>query len=305
MDLTNTFSKVSIIIPTYNRANLILETIESIIQQTYPHWELLIMDDGSDDDTEEMIKRINDPRIRFHQLERTGIVSGLRNKGIRLSQFELIAFADSDDLWASTKLEKQILAFKQYPEAGFSLTGGYNFKIPGEPLEYFYRQKEGIRTGNIFTAFFNSEIAAHTSGLLFKKRCIDSCGYLDESKPFSDPDFIVALASFFEAAILFEPLVYRRLHERNDNNENWEKRFNEWVDVINRYRNNKKLPARTARNALFRLYINFGERYLREKKRKEAIGKFLKAWKNKPTSIVPLKKSVKSVLHYFKTGFLL
>ena len=139
----NQSPNVSIILPTFNRAKFIVETIESIRNQTYQNWELIIVDDGSDDNTEGLISKINDERIQFYKAGRIGINGKIKNIGLKIASGELIAFIDSDDLWASTKLEKQVTALQQYPEAGFSLTGGYNFKKPSEPIDYFYQQREG------------------------------------------------------------------------------------------------------------------------------------------------------------------
>src|SRR3990170_6954988 len=112
-----TSSKVSIIMSTYNRAAYIIETIESIRNQTYQNWELIIIDDGSDDNTEEVIEAIKDSRIQFYKAGRLGIASKIKNIGLEKVTGELIAFIDSDDLWAQTKLEKQLILLQQYPEA--------------------------------------------------------------------------------------------------------------------------------------------------------------------------------------------
>src|SRR5260221_6969622 len=95
----NPFPDVSIIIPTYNRAQYIVETIESIRNQTYQNWELLVMDDQSTDNTEELVKRINDERIQYHKTENRLGITGTRNAGLEKTGSELIAFIDSDDLW--------------------------------------------------------------------------------------------------------------------------------------------------------------------------------------------------------------
>src|ERR1041385_97100 len=117
--------KVSIIMPTYNRAKYIVDTIESIRSQTYQNWELIIVDDGSEDNTEELINQIKDGRIKFYKAGRIGKVGKIKNIGLEKANGELIAFIDSDDLWAPTKLETQVAVFDEYPEAGFCLTGGY------------------------------------------------------------------------------------------------------------------------------------------------------------------------------------
>lgn len=292
-----TSPKVSVIIPTYNRAAYIGETIESIQNQTYTNWEMIIIDDGSDDDTEELIEKINDNRIRFYKAGRIGIRSTIKNIGLEKATGELIAFLDSDDLWAQTKLEKQVFALQQYPEAGFSLTGGYNFRNINEPLEYFYKQKEGVKYGNIFIACFKSEIAATTSTLIFKKECVQVIGGF-KIKPLSEVDFILSLANNFNAIILYEPLFYRRLHDTNLSSLNWEKRHYQGLEMIKSYKS--FLPSKLISDSLFKSYINFGEHYRQHEESRKAVCQFFNAWKSKPFSIVPLKKIAKAVLYTFK-----
>src|SRR5262245_55318681 len=149
---------VSIILPTYNRAGLIMETIESIYKQTYHNWELIIVDDGSTDNTEELVTSLNDPRIRFIKAGRIGIGGKIKNTGIRNANGDLLAFIDSDDLWAENKLEKQVQIMKQFPDAGFCLSGGYIFRNKNQPDCFFYKQKEGVRVDNLFEAIFKAEV---------------------------------------------------------------------------------------------------------------------------------------------------
>src|SRR5690349_3390116 len=108
----STSPTISIILPTYNRAALIGETIASVRLQTYTTWELIIIDDGSDDHTEEVVAAIGDHRIRFYKAGRIGIGGAVKNIGLEKATGELIAFIDSDDLWAPTKLEKQVNALQ-------------------------------------------------------------------------------------------------------------------------------------------------------------------------------------------------
>lgn len=295
---TNTFPAVSIIMATYNREAYIPAAIESIRNQTYQHWELIIVDDGSDEDIEGIVTRVKDERIHFYKAGRIGVVGKIKNIAIEKASGELIAFIDSDDLWAATKLEKQVAALHQYPEAGFSVAGGYNFRIPGKPVNCFFKQKEGIKYGEVFISFFKSELPAYTQALMFRRSCVDVAGPFNESKIFSDVDFILNLAENFKAVILYEPLVYRRLHDENASHTNWEKRYYEGIELILLYKN--KLSKNIVRNALFRLHINFGEDLLLNRERKKAISHFFEAWKNEPFSFIPLKKTGKAILHYFK-----
>jgi glycosyltransferase involved in cell wall biosynthesis len=90
--------KVSIIMPTYNRAAYIMESVESVLNQTYQNWELIIVDDGSEDDTEEIISQIKDARVQFYKAGKIGLGIKLKYIGIERSDGELIAFLDSDDV---------------------------------------------------------------------------------------------------------------------------------------------------------------------------------------------------------------
>lgn len=104
---------VSVIIPTYNRGRLILDSINSVLNQTYKNIELIVVDDCSTDDTEKTVKSIDDSRIKYIKLEKNLGACVARNKGIEISRGEFIAFNDSDDLWITTKLEKQLCFLKK------------------------------------------------------------------------------------------------------------------------------------------------------------------------------------------------
>jgi glycosyltransferase involved in cell wall biosynthesis len=283
--------------PTHNRADYILETIGSICKQTYSNWELLIIDDGSDDNTEELIGKLTDRRIRYYKATRTGIGGKTKNIGLRKMKGQLIAFMDSDDLWDATKLEKQVEAMVQHPDTGFCLTGGYNFTIPSEPVEYFYKKKSGAKVDYIFPDFFRSELPGFTQALMLRKSCLQTTGYFKEERSFSDLDFILSLALHFKAVILYEPLLFRRLHAENYIHSNWEKSYLEGIAVIKNYKNKKIISSDTAAGSLFRVYVNFGEDCLRNKERKKAFLYFFNAWKQKKSSFIPLRKMVKALLY--------
>ena len=105
---------ISIIIPTYNRADLLLKTIESILCQSYKNFEIIIVSDGSTDNTKEKVLKINDNRLIFCELKKNfGYPAKARNEGIKKSNGSLIAFCDDDDLWHVDKLRKQVKIVKK------------------------------------------------------------------------------------------------------------------------------------------------------------------------------------------------
>jgi glycosyltransferase involved in cell wall biosynthesis len=291
---------LSIIMPTYNRAKYILETIQSIRDQTYSNWELIILDDGSEDQTEELVNGIGDDRIIFIKAGRTGRVAKLKNMGLKKAKGEFIAFADSDDLWAGEKTARQLEAFREYPDTGFSLTGGFNFRDINKPEQYFYQQKEGIRHGNVLVALLTSEVSGITPSLMLRSSCLPLSGGFKEEKDFSDADFILSLATHFNAVVLYEPLVFRRLHSNNHNNFHWVSSHEEGIKRIRKFKEAGMLPASKASKALFQSYINFGEKYLRQNENNKAIRMFLLAWQNRMFSIIPLKKITRSFLQKSK-----
>ena len=115
-------SLVSVIMPSYNTENYIAESIESVINQTYPHWELIIVDDCSTDHTDSVVATyLTDTRIRYLKNDRNSGAAVSRNYALREAKGKWIAFLDSDDVWLPEKLEKQI-AFMLEKNCSFSYT---------------------------------------------------------------------------------------------------------------------------------------------------------------------------------------
>lgn len=113
---------VSVIMPSYNTARFIKETVESVLAQTYKNWELIIVDDCSSDNTDEVVSGfLSDTRIRYIKNEKNSGAAVSRNRALREAKGKWIAFLDSDDLWEAEKLEKQI-AFMKSNNCHFSYT---------------------------------------------------------------------------------------------------------------------------------------------------------------------------------------
>lgn len=136
---------VSIIMPTYNCANFIDKSIESVINQTYKNWELIIIDDCSTDNTEEIVKKYikEDSRIIYHKLPTNSGAAVARNHGIAMAKGSYIAFLDSDDLWAKDKLEKQLKFMKDNGYA-FTFTSYAQIDENGNPNGVIIRAKEKV-----------------------------------------------------------------------------------------------------------------------------------------------------------------
>ena len=134
---------VSIITPTYNCAKFIGETIESVLKQTYTNWEMIIVDDASTDNTEEIVNKYDDKRIKYIKLEQNSGPDIARNRAIDEATGKYMAFLDSDDLWDVTKLEKQI-KFMQENNYNFTATNYEQMDEEGNKINKIIKCKEKL-----------------------------------------------------------------------------------------------------------------------------------------------------------------
>lgn len=204
MDMTE---KISVIIPAYNRANLIERSIRSVLEQTYDNLEVIVVDDGSTDHTEEVVKAIRDHRLIYHKLPSNQGVSNARNAGASLAAASLIAFQDSDDMWRKEKLEKQMKYWKLHPEYAM-IYSSYLYHVEDEesyqvPPVNVWGQLEG----DIFTSLLlRNTIGAPT--VLVRKECFLQCGGFDISyKSLEDWEYALRFAGKYRIGFVEEPLV--------------------------------------------------------------------------------------------------
>jgi glycosyltransferase involved in cell wall biosynthesis len=209
---------VSIIIPTYNRAYCLRQTIDSIVAQTYRDWEAVIVDDGSTDDTRQMIADSfgHDPRIRYLYQINAG-VSNARNTGIAQSSGNFVAFLDSDDIWQPWKLAAQMQCLHNHPEIGMVWTDMEAIDPQGSVIDprhlrtmysaYRYFQLDtlfetrervaniapsepsaNLYVGDIYPAMIMGSLV-HTSTVLMRRERLDQVGGFDESLTLSGEDY--------------------------------------------------------------------------------------------------------------------
>ena len=173
---------VSVIIPTYNRAELISQAIDSVLAQTVPAHEIIVADDGSTDDTAAVVAAYGD-RVRYLALPHRGQPAATRNAGIRAATGVLLAFLDSDDLFLPDKLARQIAALAQTPAAGVVYSNGLYFRTtPAEPVG---RVLDGLPTpsGWVFGELLTGNFLAPPA-VLVRRRALDAAGLFEESPGF-------------------------------------------------------------------------------------------------------------------------
>lgn len=145
----NKYGLVSIITPTWNCGRFIADTIESVLAQTYPDWEMLIVDDCSTDNTREVVAKYSDRRIKYHCLERKSGAAEARNAALRMAKGRWIAFLDSDDLWKPEKLERQ-LKFMIENDFHFSYHNYIEIDEESNPLGVFISGKKRVSKREMF-----------------------------------------------------------------------------------------------------------------------------------------------------------
>ena len=195
---------VSVVIPTFNYGHFVGDAVESALAQTYPHLEVIVVDDGSTDDTQRVLKRFGS-RIRCVYQNNRGL-SAARNTGIRLANGEWIALLDADDVWHPQKTEVQLAAGQSIADVG--LIGS----LPTAVLPPALDAAPSICTLSVRD--FLLSIRTGPSGTLIRRKSFDAVGLFDESlKSIEDRDMWLRIAARFPAVQILSPCWWYRPHE--------------------------------------------------------------------------------------------
>lgn len=208
--------KISVIIPTYNRSRFLGTALRSVLDQTFADFEVLVVDDGSTDDTRNVVAAFEaDSRVRYiHQANRGGGAASARNTGVRNSRGDLIAFLDDDDVWLSTKLEYQLEALAAEPRADVAWCAVYgeNLGPDGEAGARWIARYHPARYRELLLGPF---VVAPGSTILVRSACFEEVGLFDESLVFSDMDMIQRLGAAYAFVYVDEALAVYRHHAQN------------------------------------------------------------------------------------------
>ncbi len=204
---------VSVVIPTYNRASILKKTIHSVLQQTYKKLEIIIVDDGSTDNTSQIVKDFNFKQIVYMRKEHAG-ASSARNEGIRNSKGKYISFLDSDDIWMPEKIEAQLNVFKNSRfNPGVIYCGIGYIDDDGKKIR---EEKLPAYKGDIFLYLLGARrnvVLGAGSTVLIKRECFEECGLFDEILPSrQDLDLLIRIAKKFTFDYVPKSLVKIRIH---------------------------------------------------------------------------------------------
>jgi len=224
--------QISVVIPVYNGEKTIEESIASVLAQTFTDFELIIINDGSQDNTpnivQQIIQQTIDSRIKLYSYPNRGLATS-RNRGITKAQGEYISFLDADDLWTKDKLASQYEALQTHPQAAVAYSGTDWIDEFGNFLKH---SSPPSISGNIYGVLLLSNIVGSGSNALIKKEALLITSNFDESlKASEDWDFLIRLAAKYEFVRIDAPqILYRQSPDSMSSKLNYQEQ--ETVKVI-------------------------------------------------------------------------
>ncbi|MGI0107070.1 glycosyltransferase family 2 protein [Salinimicrobium sp. WS361] len=216
---TSYFPLFSIIIPNFNREEVIRTAISSVLEQTYTNFEIIVVDDCSTDNSRQVIAGVKDARLKLLQMPKNSGAAAARNYGIKHSKGDYISLLDSDDFYAPEFLEETFKGLSTAESSvGFSWTGVRYFEA-GKSSENIWQP---LRKENAYITFLHSLHIGTNSGITFKKEIFERVGYFNEALPAAeDTDFFLRLTQQFEYEIIPKILI----NIEKDNEDRLSKNF--------------------------------------------------------------------------------
>ncbi len=296
---------VSVIIPTYNRSAVISKAIESVIAQTYEPVEIIIVDDGSTDNTED---KLADYAGKIKYLyKKNGGCSSARNLGIKEANGEYVAFLDSDDAWYPQKLEKQVEKLSQNKDYGMVFSEIELIDEDNEHISYSKWRNNIKKDGDILLDFLKNP-AITCSCLLVRKDVLSEVGFFDEQlSTGEDIDMVFRICSKYKAMLIDEPLVRYKKGKDSLSNNLFTKNRLKAIEKIKQYNKefieeNKDVIAETAA----KIHLDYAVDLLWYRYITEARGQIRESMRNQFTQkalIIYMKSLVMSFLSCFLAGY--
>ena len=204
---------VDVIIPAYNAAHYLPAAIESVVSQTFDDWQILLVDDGSTDNTAEAVAPFLDrlgSKIRYIKQENRGLPAA-RNTAIRASTAEFLALLDADDMWLPCRLAESVKILRERPQAGLAyglITGIDKENRPG----ITWRGNLSDADGPIAPQLYMRKVELPCPTITFRRKCVDEVGFFDETmRATEDRDLWLRIALRYEVAFVPKVLAYYRL----------------------------------------------------------------------------------------------
>lgn len=308
---------VSVIIPTYNRSGLLAEAIESVLAQTWKDLEIIVVDDGSTDNTRDALVPYR-TRIKYIFQANSGGCSRPRNVGIRHSNGEYIAFLDSDDIMACPKIQLQVAFLKKHPEVGMVFTDFGTFSDSGTLSESFIssghsrflalpRKSVGpndyILVQGLCDCLALDNFIGTPSCVVVRRRVVQRVGVFDESLYASeDIDMWFRIAQSFAIGFIDLPLLDYRIHGGNifsSKNKNLVRSHLSRIKVRERFLKSGAISTITRRQLVRRLggmYLSLADLHLNDGNRSGALFNVWESLKRRPVQLTAYKLACMSFI---------
>jgi len=205
---------VSVIIPNYNYGRFLIEAIESVLAQTYPIREIIVVDDGSTDNSLEILAAYEKDKVKIIRQKNCG-VGAARNAGVKASSGDLVAFLDADDIWFPEKLEKQVSIFQSDLEIGLVSCGMQEFDTQGNTIDY---QKSQVGWLSASVVAFETELIVSGSAVVIRRNVFNKISGFDEREelhPSEDLEFFFRVSRICKIGFVQDVLVRYRNHGDN------------------------------------------------------------------------------------------
>lgn len=268
---------VTVIIPCFNREKYIVETIESVINQTWPSVELIVVDDGCTDGSRFLLENYSDRIVLLEHPNRVNCgQSAAINLGLKNSHGEFIAILDSDDLFAADKIEKQVLYLLNNPQVGLVYSNGYAIDSKGIILNKFYNETH-IESSDPNRVLMDCYFLLPNNALV-RDSVYKTVGYFDESlRSAQDHDMAIRIAECTQISYLDAPVFFYRRHLDSISQKNaklrWQNGYKILLKSIKRHNYHPKVILKRLAVLNFRL----AQCYLEDKKIIKSILLFLAA----------------------------
>ncbi len=245
--------RVSVIIASYNYGRYIGQALQSVLDQTFADWELIIVDDGSTDETFQQVQPfMADPRVRYHWQENRG-QSAAKNVGIRLTQAPLIAFLDADDAWRPTKLEKQVALFDVDSELGVAYTNGQLMDPHGGIVGEMNRT---LVRGDVLAQSIRYTVPPFSSTVV-RRSVLDDVGAFDETISLAvDYDLWLRVAFKYRFDYVAESLLLYRMGHNNLSRRGSERRMLVLQQILPRFLAKDGVHNRLGRRLIAEAYAD-------------------------------------------------
>ncbi|WP_460230880.1 glycosyltransferase [Aurantivibrio plasticivorans] len=288
---------VSVIVPCFNGEKYIESAIDSLKKQTYPHWECIVVSDGSTDGSAKIIEKLaaEDSRIVAIINNINQGVSACRNEAILKSKGEYLAFLDADDLWHPEKLQRQVQVFESYPNAGVVPTASTHIDGDGEPVK---SRKEKAHTdlkqGRITLIEMLAGDIPFSISTMTRRECVNKVGLFNTSyKIGEDYELWLRILQYYEYYYIFDELLMYRVHDSNATGNKLRNREYK-IQILEDIKQSGTwaVDKKAFDYLLQRKYNSLGKLYVRKKRVAKAIQCFEKAKQLSASQLQSLKATL-------------